>query len=125
MERRIAKRFEADCTLEIWIPKKGVLGRARTAEFRAADISIFGASVEAHTSDGLKRGQVVQVSIGGNTSSAIVRNEFPGSEKNTNRFGLEFIKPSDPFLAVVTDLINSIKRMQGASVTEELWLRSA
>jgi hypothetical protein len=125
MERRIARRFEANCVLEIWIPKKGVLGRARTAEFPANDISIFGAGVEAHKSDGLKRGQVVQVSVNSHTTSAIVRNEFPGLQKNTSRYGLEFVKPSDEFLTVITALIDRLKQLQGESASEQIWLRSA
>jgi len=110
--------------LEVWIPKKGVLGRAKTAELRAADLSIFGASVLVGKSDGLRRGQVVQVMISGEKTSAIVRNEFPTDNPKVQRCGIEFVKPSDRFLEIVTSIINTTRSMDTQS-NEELWLRSA
>ena len=59
MERRIARRFSTDSILEIWVPKKGILGRSKTAELPARDLSVFGDPLKAghnrHLS-GSKRG---------------------------------------------------------------------
>jgi len=126
VERRIARRFPADVVLEIWIPKRGVLGRAKTAMLPADDLSIFGASVVVSPSDGLKRGQVVQVSINGESTSAIVRNEKDDpEERNMHRCGIEFVKPPDAFVEIITDIINRVKALDGAEANEEIWLRSA
>ncbi len=124
MERRIARRFSTDSVLEIWIPKKGFLGRAKTAELPARDLSVFGASIFVSKSDGIRRGQVVQVTIDGASTSAIVRNEFPESGDRL-RCGLEFIQPSDAFLTITGRIINEVRATDGVSVSEELWLRSA
>ena len=126
MERRIARRFPTDVVLEIWIPKRGVLGRAKTAMLPAADLSIFGASVVVSPSDGLKRGQVVQVSINGESTSAIVRNEKEDPDnRKMQRCGIEFVKPPDSFVEIITDIINRVKALEGAAASEEIWLRSA
>ncbi len=112
--------------VEIWIPRKGVLGRAKTAEVPVADMSMFGASVYAAKSDKLARGQVVEVSIDGEKTTAIVRSEKPGETKRLARFGLEFIKPSDEFLAQVRLITENCRRMVGEDVGEEqVWLRSS
>ena len=124
MERRIARRFSTDSVLEIWIPKKGFLGRSKTAELPARDLSIFGASIYVSKSDGIRRGQVLQVTIDGASTSAIVRNEAVEPD-NRLRCGLEFIQPSDAFLAIIGRLINEVRSTQGENVSEELWLRSA
>ncbi len=126
VERRIAKRYMTDTVLEIWIPRKGVLGRAYTAEVPVADLSMFGASVYASKSDKISRGQVVEVSIGHEKSTAIVRSEREsGDSKKLVRYGLEFIKPSDAFLNEVRMITESCRRMVGEDVRQEsLWLRS-
>lgn len=124
VERRIARRYDTDCLLEVWVPRRGMLGRSKSAELRAADLSIFGASVLVHKADGVGRGQVVQVSINGHKTSAIVRNEFPTDDKKVARCGIEFIKPSDAFLQVVGEIINQARHTD-AKTNEELWLRSA
>ena len=112
--------------LEIWIPKRGVLGRAKTAMLPAADLSVFGASVVVAPSDGLKRGQVVQVTINGESTSAIVRNEKDDpTEKGMKRCGIEFVKPAEEFVAIITDVINHVKSLEGTEASEEIWLRSA
>ena len=127
VERRIARRYVTDTVVEIWIPRKGVLGRAKTAEVPVADMSMFGASVYAAKSDKLARGQVVEVLIGREKTTAIVRSEKPGgSDKQLSRYGLEFIKPSDEFLAEVRLITESCRRMVGEDVGEEqVWLRSS
>lgn len=126
MERRIARRFPTDVVLEIWIPKRGVLGRAKTAMLPAADLSIFGASVVVAPSDGLKRGQVVQVAINGESTSAIVRNQKDDPDHaGLLRCGIEFVKPPDEFVGYVTDIINRVKKLEGENASEEIWLRSA
>lgn len=115
-----------DTVVEIWIPRKGVLGRAKTAEVPVADMSMFGASVYAAASDKLARGQVVEVSIGGEKTTAIVRSEKPGDGKRLSRFGLEFIKPTDEFLSEVRLITESCRRMVGEDVGhEQVWLRSS
>lgn len=126
MERRIARRYVTDTVIEIWIPRKGVLGRARTAEVPVADMSMFGASVYANKSDKIARGQVVEVAIGDEKTTAIVRSEKPGGDTKTLlRYGLEFIKPTDAFLAEVRLITETCRRMVGEDVSEEqLWLRS-
>lgn len=126
VERRIARRFPTDVVLEIWIPRRGVLGRARTALLPAADMSIFGASVVVSPSDGLKRGQVVQVSINGESTSAIVRNQKDDPDhEGMFRCGIEFVKPPDAFVDIVTDIIDRVKQLEGQKASEEIWLRSA
>lgn len=127
MERRIARRYVTDTVIEIWIPRKGVLGRAKTAEVPVADMSMFGASVYANKSDKLARGQVVEVFIGHEKTAAIVRSEKPGGEsKKLARYGLEFIKPSDEFLSEVRLITETCRRMVGEDVSgEQLWLRSS
>lgn len=116
-----------DTVIEIWIPRKGVLGRAKTAEVPVADMSMFGASVYANKSDKLARGQVVEVSIGREKTTAIVRSEKPaGDSKRLSRYGLEFIKPTDAFLAEVRLITETCRRIVGEDVGEEqLWLRSS
>lgn len=113
--------------VEVWLPKRGVLGRLKSAEFPAPDLSQFGAAVIAPKADGLKRGQVVQVSIDGATCNAIVRNEFRiEGERKKLRYGLEFIQPSSDFNDAVTTIINMTRSMSGEKVAaSELWLRSA
>lgn len=115
-----------DTVIEIWIPRKGVLGRARTAEVPVADLSMFGASVHANKTDKLARGQVVEVSIGREKTTAIVRSEKPSEESPAMlRYGLEFIKPTEGFLAEVRLITETCRRIVGEDVREEqLWLRS-
>ena len=127
MERRIARRYVTDTVVEIWIPRKGVLGRAKTAEVPVADMSMFGASVYASKSDKLARGQVVEVTIGREKTTAIVRSEMAGEEDlKLSRYGLEFIKPTDEFLSEVRLITETCRRMVGEEVGEEqLWLRSS
>ncbi len=127
VERRIARRYVTDTVIEIWIPRKGVLGRAKTAEVPVADMSMFGASVYANKSDKLARGQVVEVSIGHEKTTAIVRSEKPGGDsKRLARYGLEFIKPTEAFLAEVRLITETCRRIVGEDVGEEqLWLRSS
>jgi hypothetical protein len=126
VERRIARRYATDTVLDIWIPRKGMLGRAKTAELPAADLSVFGASVVVSKSDGVQKGQVVKVTLNGHSTSAIVRNELPiPEETKRHRCGLEFVKPSEEFIAEVTQLINRARKLVGESTSEELWLRSA
>lgn len=87
---------------------------------------MFGASVYAAKSDKLARGQVVEVLIGGYKTTAIVRSEKPGGEKKLARYGLEFIKPSEEFLAEVRVITETCRRMVGEDVGEEqVWLRSS
>ncbi|MGI9605408.1 MAG: hypothetical protein ACR2P0_04650 [Acidimicrobiales bacterium] len=126
MDRRIARRFVADCEIGVWIPKQGMLGRAKNAEFPAADLSQFGASVIASKSEGLKRGQVLKVKINDSETAAIVRNEFSIPEnKRKFRYGLEFVQPSQTFLAAVSDITNEARRLSGENVIDtDLWLRS-
>ena len=116
-----------DTVVEVWIPRKGVLGRAKTAEVPVADMSMFGASVYANKSDKLARGQVVEVSIGHQTSTAIIRSEKPsGDSKRLARYGLEFINPSEEFLSEVRLITETCRRMVGEDIGEEqLWLRSS
>lgn len=127
VERRIARRYITDTVIEIWIPRKGVLGRAKTAEVPVADMSMFGASVYANKSDKLARGQVVEVFIGHEKTTAIVRSEKPGGDsKRLARYGLEFIKPTDEFLSEVRLITETCRRMVGEDVGhEQLWLRSS
>ena len=101
-----------------------MLGRSKSAELRASDLSIFGASVYVHKSDGVGRGQVLQVAIQGHRTSAIVRNQFATDDKKITRCGIEFIKPSEAFLSVVGDIINQARHTDPTE-HEELWLRSA
>jgi len=124
VERRIARRFSTDSILEIWVPKKGILGRSKTAELPARDLSVFGASIYVSKSDGIRKGQVVQVTIDGASTSAIVRNEHTEAD-NRMRCGIEFIQPSDAFLAITGRIINEVRNSGGERVSEELWLRSA
>jgi len=126
VERRITRRYSTDTVLEIWIPRRGILGRAKTAELPAADLSVFGASVVVSKADGLQKGQVVKVTLNGNSTSAIVRNELPiPHETKIHRCGLEFVKPTEEFIAEVTQLINLARKLRGDEASEELWLRSA
>ena len=104
----------------------GVLGRAKTAEVPVADMSMFGASVYANKSDKLARGQVVEVLIGNEKTAAIVRSEKPGGSTRLGRYGLEFIKPTEQFLAEVRLITETCRRMVGEDVGEEqMWLRSS
>lgn len=116
-----------DTVIEIWSPRKGVLGRARTAEVPVADMSMFGASVFAKRSDKLARGQVVEVSLGHNKTTAIIRSEQATEDGDTrNRYGLEFINPTDSFLAEVRLITETSRRIAGEEVgQEQLWLRSS
>ena len=116
-----------DTVVEIWIPRQGALGRARTAEVPVADMSMFGASVYANRSDKLARGQVVEVAIGPEKTAAIVRSEKPGGDnKALRRYGLEFIKPTAAFLSEVRMITDTGRRMVGADAGHEpLWLRSS
>ncbi|MFT7476023.1 MAG: hypothetical protein ACI81L_002969 [Verrucomicrobiales bacterium] len=116
-----------DSVIEIWIPRQGVLGRARTAEVPVADMSMFGTSVYANRSDKLARGQVVEVSIGRENTTAIIRSENPSEDsKRLARYGIEFIKPSEAFLSEVRAITETCRRMAGEDIgQEELWLRSS
>jgi hypothetical protein len=116
-----------DSVIEIWIPRQGVLGRARTAEVPVADMSMFGASVYANKSDKLARGQVVEVSIGRENTTAIIRSEKTSDDsKRLARYGIEFIKPSEAFLGEVRFITETGRRMVGEDVShEQLWLRSS
>lgn len=118
-----------DTVIEIWIPRKGVLGRARSAELPVADMSMFGASVYAAKNEKIAKGQVVEVAIGDAKTAAIVRSERPGSEsRNVLRYGLEFIKPSEEFLDQVRMITESCRRIVGEDTNkdqEQLWLRSS
>lgn len=127
VERRIAKRYVTDTVIDIWIPRKGILGRARSAEFPVADLSMFGASVVASASDKIAKGQVVEVSLSGTKTTAIVRSERPANEGvDMFRYGLEFIKPSDDFLEEVRGITESCRRMAGENLgQEQMWLRSS
>lgn len=127
VERRIARRYVTDTVIEIWIPRKGVLGRARTAELSVADLSMFGASVIADDSDKLARGQVVEVRLGPNATTAIVRSERPlEGERTLKRFGLEFVKPTDSFLAEIRLVTETSRQIAGEEIShEQLWLRSS
>ena len=127
MERRIARRYIADSELEIWVSRKGALGRVRRVELPVADLSMFGASVFAEKGAKLAQGQVVEVSIGGASTTAIIRSErTEGAGDGEFRYGLEFVKPSDAFLGEVRLLTEAYRRSQGESVTgEELWLRTS
>ena len=126
MERRIARRYLTDSEIEIWVAKKGVLGRVRKLELPVADLSMFGASVYAPVGDKLAKGQVVEVSIAGETTAAIIRSERPGDNGGDElRYGIEFIKPTDQFLAEVRKITEAYRQAQGETVTpEQLWLRS-
>ena len=116
-----------ETVVEIWIPRQGVLGRARTAEVPVSDMSMFGASVYANKSDKLARGQVVEVSLGPEKTTAIVRSEQPdGDNKALRRYGLEFIKPTDAFLSEVRLITETCQRLVGDDVRrEQLWLRTS
>ncbi len=127
MERRIARRYVTDSIIEIWRPRKGVLGRARTAELPVADLSMFGASVFANKSDRIARGQVLGVSLGPTKATAIVRSEQPSGDGDGRlRYGLEFINPTDEFLAEVGQITETSRRIAGEHVgQEQLWLRTS
>ncbi|MDW3176977.1 MAG: hypothetical protein R8J94_06310 [Acidimicrobiia bacterium] len=127
MERRIARRYVTDSLIEIWIPRKGVLGRARTAELPVADLSMFGSSVFANKSDRLARGQVLEVRLGSTKTTAIVRSEQSSGEGDGRlRYGLEFINPTDEFLSEVRLITETCRRIAGEDVgQEQLWLRSS
>ncbi len=127
MERRIARRYVTDTVIEIWIPRKGVLGRARTAEVPVADMSMFGASVFAKKSDRLARGQVVEVRLGHHKTTAIIRSEQGADEHDGRlRYGLEFINPTDGFVSEVRLITETCRRIAGEDVgQEQLWLRSS
>ena len=87
---------------------------------------MFGSSVYAPKSEKIAKGQVIEVSIGMARTTAVVRSERPveGSKKLL-RYGLEFIKPSDEFLAEVRLITESSRRMSGEEIgQEQLWLRS-
>lgn len=126
MERRIARRYVTDIVINIWIPARGALGRAKTAEVPVADLSMFGASVYAKKSDNLARGKVVQVAINDETTTAIVRSENRNQETKRTRYGLEFIQPPEAFIDQIRELTESARRVSGEDVREEqLWLRSS
>lgn len=116
-----------DTVIEIWIPRQGALGRGRTAEVPVADMSMFGASVVANKSDKLARGQVVQVTLGPEKTTAIIRSEKPSEDgKNQRRYGIEFINPTDRFLAEVRLITETCRRLAGEQVgQEQMWLRSS
>ena len=90
-------------------------------------MSMFGASVYANKSDKLARGQVVEVALGPEKTTAIVRSEKPGSDNKTLcRYGLEFIKPTDAFLSEVRLITETSQRLVGDDVRrEQLWLRTS
>ena len=116
MDRRIARRYITETVVEIWIPRQGVLGRARTAEVPVSDLSMFGASVYANRSDKLARGQVVEVALGPEKTTAIVRSEQQVGDKTLRRYGLEFIKPTDAFLSEVRLITETCERLVGDDV---------
>ena len=126
VERRIARRYLTDSDVEIWVAKKGVLGRLRALELPVADLSMFGASVYADLSEKLSKGQVVEVAIGGEKTAAIIRSERPGEHGGEQRrYGIEFIKPTDAFLSAVRNITETYRHDQGEAVSsEQLWLRS-
>lgn len=88
---------------------------------------MFGASVYANKSDKIARGQVVEVSIGREKTTAIIRSEKPSEDsKRLARYGIEFIKPSKGFLSEVRLITETCRRMVGEDVRQEqLWLRSS
>jgi len=126
VERRIARRYVTESVVEIWIPRKGVLGRARNAELPASDMSMFGASVMAHKNEKMQKGQVIEVSIAGQKTTAIVRSErVTRDDKDVSNYGLEFVKPSDGFLAEVRSIVEECRRLANEELySEQLWLRS-
>lgn len=126
MERRIARRYLTDSEIEVWVARKGVLGRVRKLELPAADLSMFGASVYAGPASKLAKGQVIEVVIAGEKTAAIIRSERPGEAGgNERRYGIEFIKPTDEFLAHVRSITELCRHEQGEQVTsEQIWLRS-
>lgn len=127
MDRRTSRRFSTDIDLDVLIPRAGLLGRARTVELHAADLSMFGVSVLAEQSDGLKRGQVVRITLDDATTTAIVRHEeiVDDAPDSVVRYGLEFIRPSDEFIVKTHDITNMARELIGEQVSEELWLRSS
>lgn len=127
MERRTARRFSTDVELDVLIPRAGLLGKAQTVELHAADLSMFGVSVLAEQSDGLKRGQVVRVTLDDATTTAIVRHEeaVDDDDNSVIRYGLEFIRPPDEFVIKAHDITNMARELIGEQVSEELWLRSS
>lgn len=87
---------------------------------------MFGASVVAKKSDRLGRGKVVQVTLDNETTTAIVRSEKSIPDSKQLRYGLEFIQPSDEFLAKVTVLTEAARKNLGENVVDEaLWLRTS
>ena len=87
---------------------------------------MFGASVYANRSDKLARGQVVEVALGPEKTTAIVRSEQQVGDKTLRRYGLEFIKPSDAFLSEVRLITETCESLAGADVRhEQLWLRTS
>lgn len=127
VDRRTSRRFSTDIDLDVLIPRAGLLGRARTVELHAADLSMFGVSVLAEQSDGLKRGQVVRITLDDATTTAIVRHEeiVDDAPDSVVRYGLEFIRPSDEFIVKTHDITNMARELIGEQVSEELWLRSS
>ena len=127
VERRISRRYVTDTVIEIWIPKRGVLGRAQGFELPVADLSMFGASVYANKGSKLAKGQVVEITIAGHKTAAIIRSERPTEDEAfALRFGIEFIKPSESFLGEVRLITEACRRSAGEDIREEqLWLRSS
>lgn len=126
MERRIARRYFTESNVELWVARKGVLGRVKSVELPVADMSMFGASVFAAKTEKLAKGQVVEVAIGSEKTAAIIRSERPGNGPDQFRYGIEFIKPSEAFLSEVRLITEASRRSQGEEINgEQLWLRSS
>lgn len=127
VERRISRRYVTDTVIEIWIPRKGVLGRAKGFEVPVADMSMFGSSVYANKGTKLAKGQVIEITIAGQKTAAIVRSERSTEDEGFDlRFGLEFIKPTEAFLSEVRLITEACRRSVGEDIRDEqLWLRSS
>lgn len=111
--------------LDVWIPRSGSLGRAKTAEVPVGDLSLFGAAVYAKKSDKLARGKVVQVTIDDETTTAIIRSESESQDSKQVRYGLEFIQPTEEFLDKIRGITEHARKMLGEEVVDDqLWLRS-
>lgn len=103
-----------------------MLGRVKAVELPVADMSMFGASVFAEKSEKLAKGQVVEVAIGGQKTTAIIRSERPTDNPVQFRYGIEFIKPTEAFLSEVRLITEASRRSQGEAINgEQLWLRSS
>ena len=116
-----------DAVLELWVPRRGLLKRATTAELPIADMSMFGASVWASPSEKIQRGKVVEIALEGSRCLAIVRSERPGPEpKGPRCYGLEFVQPAEDFLQNLTRLMEHNRRSAGVAASrQEAWVRTS